>query len=158
MNAAFEQAVKSVLSYEGGYLNDPDDPGGETNLGISKRSFPSEDIAGMTVDRAKHIYLEKFWNPIHGNELSPSVAFFMLDTAVNLGVHQAVLLLQRASYCIADGIIGPVTVAASQNIGTLDDLASLRIAFYHGLKGFPKYGKGWLRRTSEVLERARTLS
>ena len=59
----FETIIKKVLKHEGGYVNDPTDRGGETNFGISKRAFPEEDIKGLTEDRAKYIYFEKYWKP-----------------------------------------------------------------------------------------------
>jgi lysozyme family protein len=85
VRTSFAEAITFVLSHEGGYSNDPDDPGGETRWGIDKRSHPNEDILNLTVDRAKEIYLEEYWTPIADTLPFPCdvIAF---DTAVNQGM------------------------------------------------------------------------
>lgn len=152
----FEQSVRSVLKEEGGYVNDSHDPGGETKYGITKRSYPELDIAAIEVDDAIAIYRRDFWDRLHCDELPAPLAYFLMDTAVNLGVAQAVRYLQRAAGVVMDGIIGPATILACRNCGVLEELARLREQHYRNLKTFPRYGNGWLRRTREVLAQARS--
>jgi len=126
--ADFEQAIAFVLSQEGGYQCRASDPGnwtggakgqGElkgTNFGISSKSYPNEDIKGMTVERAKEIYRRDYWTPIGGDALPDGVAVALLDAAVNQGVVRAVKWVQSAlDTDVVDGIVGPRTVAAARN-------------------------------------------
>jgi len=151
----FDQSVRSVLKHEAGYVNDPSDPGGETKYGITKRSYPTLDIAMLEVGDAIAIYRADFWDRIHGDELPASLAYFMLDTAVNLGVVQSVRYLQRAAGVPVDGVVGPVTLVACRNPGVLDRLRKLREEHYRCLRTFSRYGTGWLRRTAEVYTQAK---
>lgn len=151
----FDQAVRSVLKHEGGYVNDPVDPGGETKYGITKRSYPKLDIAALEVGDAIAIYRRDFWDRIHGDELPAGLAYFLLDTAVNLGVVQAVRYLQRAAGTPVDGVMGPVTILACRNPGVLEGLRKLREDHYRGLRTFGRYGTGWMRRTAEVYAQAK---
>jgi hypothetical protein len=86
---SFQQAVTFVLAREGGYANDPADPGGETNYGISKRAHPDLDIKSLTVEQAREIYREAYWGPAGCDGLSPGWALVVFDTAVNCGVTRA---------------------------------------------------------------------
>ena len=151
----FNQAVRSVLKHEGGYVNDPSDPGGETKYGITKRSYPHLDIACLAVGDAIAIYRTDFWDRIHGDELPAGLAYFLLDTAVNLGVVQAVRYLQAAAGVPVDSVVGPVTLVACGNPGVLDRLRKLREEHYRCLRTFSRYGTGWLRRTAEVYAQAK---
>ena len=103
--ADFEQAIERVLKHEGGYANDPDDPGGETKYGISKRQYPNLDIATLTLDQAKAIYRRDYWK--YDGISDQAVASKLFDMAVNLGAFQAHRLLQRALNRI---IAGPIVV------------------------------------------------
>jgi hypothetical protein len=85
MRTSFDAAITFVLSHEGGYSFDQDDPGGETKFGISKRSHPNEDIKNLTVERAKEIYLEEYWVPV-SDALPYPADFVAFDAAVNQGV------------------------------------------------------------------------
>ncbi len=96
-NTDFEKAIEFVLSWEGGYVNDPRDPGGETNYGISKRSFPSLDIKNLTRDQAKQIYFEKYWLKADCDQLAWPINLVVLDTAVNCGVIPAKEMLRDVS-------------------------------------------------------------
>ena len=96
MEGNWDKAIEFVLQWEGGYENDPDDPGGETKYGISKRAFPNEDIANLTLDRAKELYHLEYWTRIGGNYLPDKMDIVVFDTAVNCGVGKAVQFLQVA--------------------------------------------------------------
>lgn len=82
----FSIAVAQVLKWEGGYVNDPRDPGGETNFGIAKRSHPDVDIGSLTREGAIAIYLKEYWTPLLELDLPRGTLLFALDTAVNCGL------------------------------------------------------------------------
>lgn len=153
----FEQALDLILKHEGGYVNHPEDPGGETKYGISKRAYPNEDIANLTKERAGQLYRRDYWDRIKGDDLPYPVGLFSFDTAVNLGTSLASRALQRASGAEQDGVIGPRTIEAvweaykaSQN-HFLDLLAKERLDYYTQLTTFKTFGRGWVRRVNETL-------
>ena len=112
----FDDSFTKLIGNEGGYVNNPDDPGGETKFGISKRSYPGEDIAGMTLDRAKAIYQRDYWGPAGCDAVPDSIKFHLFDSAVNNGVVRAVKTLQQAVCEGVDGVLGPLTLQAIQSI------------------------------------------
>lgn len=152
--ASFEQAIVPVLQHEGGYVNHPNDPGGETNFGISRRSYPGLDIENLTQEEARAIYRRDFWLPIRGEDIrSQDVASNLLDFAVNAGVGRASKAIQRLVGVAQDGKIGPVTLAAINGQDGLNlnlRLALLRIEFYTELAAkraeFRSFIVGWVRR------------
>ena len=150
----FTQAFDRLISNEGGYSNDPADPGGETNWGISKRSYPNVDIKDLTREGAKAIYLQDFWQRGHMDEYDPAIAFQVFDAAVNHGIETAVRLLQRAAGVADDGHIGPVTIAAVKAKSVTDMLMlfiAYRIKFWTRLSTWPSFGKGWANRAADDL-------
>ena len=108
----FDAAFERLIGHEGGYVDHPADPGGATKYGISKRSYPNEDIPNLTLARAKAIYREHFWYPAGCDDVPDAVRFDLFDTAVNSGVKRAVRLLQLAVSVPDDGVLGPQTLAA----------------------------------------------
>ncbi len=115
----FHKALSLILEAEGGYVHDPRDPGGETKYGISKRSFPDVDIKNLTVDQAATIYENFFWTPLHLSLFPPELAAVVFDTAVNMGKHHAITILQKTlnnismgESLVVDGVLGPKTLAA----------------------------------------------
>lgn len=142
----FEIAIARVLDHEGGYVNDPRDPGGETKFGISKRSYPDLDIANLTRDAAVAIYKRDFWDRVHGDELHEDLAYQALDFAVNSGCDTALRYLQRAVGVADDGHFGSESIKALQSqppAVTLLTYLALRLKFMTGLKNWPVAGKGW---------------
>lgn len=105
----FDEAIKFILKEEGGYIDHPNDPGGETNFGISKRAFPKEEIKNLTLDRAKFLYFENYWKPAKCDIMPDNVVLMHFDTAVNMGVGMAIKLLQKTIGVVEDGVIGEVT-------------------------------------------------
>lgn len=93
----FEKAITFVLKWEGGYVNHPDDPGGETNFGISKRAYPSFDIKNLTIEQAKAIYRRDYWEKMGCNALPWPMNLVVLDTAVNMGCSKAAELRVQAN-------------------------------------------------------------
>lgn len=154
MGLAFELAIGRVLGSEGGYVNHPSDPGGETNWGISKRSYPKVNIKKLTREQAVAIYYRDFWVPVGGDNLSAIIGYQCLDAAVNHGLGTARRMMQRALGVADDGIIGPVTLAMLRKIDPNDFLMRFvaeRLEFYTRLGTWDKFGKGWTRRMAECL-------
>lgn len=86
MYKKFEDAMKFVFKWEGGYVNDPNDPGGETKFGISKRAFPYIDIKNLDLETAKGLYKTSYWDKTGCDHLEPKLAVSVMDAAVNCGV------------------------------------------------------------------------
>ena len=115
MPADFNIAIKVVLANEGGYVNNPADPGGETNFGISKRAYPLVDIKNLTSDAAAEIYRHDYW--LFSDLNSQDVATKLLDMSVNMGIKRAITLCQISindigGHCNVDGQWGPKTQGA----------------------------------------------
>lgn len=153
----FDAFIERVLSHEGGYVNDPRDPGGETKFGIARRSFPHLDIKNLTRNDAKAIYRVNFWDAVHGDELPRQFAFQALDAAVNHGIGNAVRWMQRAIGVADDGHIGPVTLAKVKRHDPADLVLLFnaeRLEFYAKLSTFDAFGRGWTRRVAGNLRHA----
>ncbi|AZQ10143.1 glycoside hydrolase family 108 protein [Shewanella khirikhana] len=108
--------MEGGLLANGGYVNDPKDPGGETKFGISKRAFPALDIAALSIDDAVRIYHRSYWNAAHCQEWSAPLALYMLDAAVQHGAVTAIRLLQEIIGSKPDGKVGPLTRNAVQGM------------------------------------------
>ena len=174
---AFESAVNHLMLYEVGgwwninapgvregtnnrgcgYVNDPDDAGGETKYGIAKTANPTVDIANLDWEGTKALYYKQYWLAGACDKLSSRLAVLHFDGCVNNGVRKAGIFLQRAIYVTADGAVGPATIAKSQllNEGTIcNSICDLREQFYQDIvKAKPsqiKYLAGWLRRIDEM--------
>jgi lysozyme family protein len=150
----FDVAIDRVLSHEGGYTDGIGDPGGETNWGISKRSYPGLDIKTLTRDAAKGIYRIDFWDRIHADKLPAAVVFQILDFAINSGVETAVRYLQRAIGVADDGYWGPVSQNAIEKIAPLELVMRLlaeRLDFMTRLSNWSSAGQGWVRRIAQDL-------
>ena len=150
----WDQAIKLLLKAEGGYVNDPYDPGGETNFGISKRSYPNEDIAAMTPERASELYKRDYWTPIQGDKLPDKMAVVLLDSAVNQGVMTAITLLQVSLKLHVDGIMGPKTLSAIERSGDLGVWLFLlhRAQRYMRTRNVERYGFNWGTRLCDLAE------
>ena len=101
---AFDDIIEVVLEHEGGYVNDPKDPGGETNFGIAKRSHPDVDIKNLTKDGAKKIYKEVYWDGNKVESLSEDLRHIYFDMCVNQGRGRAVKILQQAANAKGAGL------------------------------------------------------
>lgn len=165
----FETALLHVLEMEGGYTDDPYDPGGPTNKGITLETFAK--WRGVTVDATsrknliaalkqidgatvRDIYQARYWHPASCAELPEALAVMHFDAAVNHGVGGAIRFLQAAVRVAADGEIGPNTLAAARTAppaGILARYASLRRQRYRALPQFQRFGRGWLRRVDATL-------
>lgn len=136
------------------YENDIDDPGGATKFGIDQRSHPNVDIRNLTMEQAKEIYRKDYWAKVKGGELPEKIAVVIMDIAVNNGTGRAAKWLQELAGVQIDGVIGPITVAASQKLNEMDVVSLLdrREDFYRAIaKGrMAKFLKGWLNRNDAL--------
>lgn len=151
---SFDEVFDRLIGHEGGYVNDPNDPGGETNWGISKRSYPNVDIKNLTRAGAKAIYLTDFWLRIHADRLPGSIAFQLMDFAVNSGIETAVRYFQRAIGVADDGHWGPISQGVAEHTSESDMVMALnaeRLDFMTRLKNWPNAGRGWARRIANNL-------
>jgi len=159
MSERFDRFIVITLKHEGGYVDDPDDTGGETNFGISrtfldKAGLHDEDIKGMTLERAKYFYKEYFWSGFLDAIDSDLTSLMLFDFGVNAGLTQAVKCLQKAVGTNPDGLIGPVTLAAVQQLSansTQRKLIKEIMLFYVGLaqkkkSSYVKFLRNWTLR------------
>jgi len=157
MTPAFKTAIEIILRHEGGYIQHPKDPGGETNFGISKRAYPTLNIRDLTKDDVKVLYFSDYWKPMRCDKLPFGVALVLFDFGVNAGSKTAIKALQRAVSVKADGIIGDKTIAAIHDLNpfyVIEKLSSERILYYTGLNTFETFGRGWINRSIETMATA----
>ena len=160
----FEKCLKIILNHEGGYVNHPKDPGGETNLGVTKRVWEqwggTKDMTDLTVDDVSPLYEKSYWNRIKGDDLPSGLDLVVFDWAVNSGVRRASKKLQEMIGASADGVIGPNTlkqldeyIKTSRGIKPVIRMYSAtRQDFYESLSTFDTFGRGWTRRNNETKE------
>ena len=153
---SFERAVDIILDLEGGYVDDPHDPGGRTNWGISQAAYPDMDIANLTREQAKTLYRQDYWKPCKCDLMPWPWSLFVFDCAVNQGVKTAIRVLQRTLGVKDDGSIGPVTLAAVERAGSDRALRYMvaRLMRYEALAGWDRYGNGWSYRLFKVVSEA----
>lgn len=153
----FDRCMAHVFRSEGGYVDHPDDPGGETNYGISKRSYPNENIRGMTKERAAMIYRRDFWDAVRGDALPAGIDLVAFDGAVNSGVSRGAKWVQAAVGAVQDGKIGSDTIAQitiRDVTQTINRACDKRMAFLQSLKTWPTFGRGWKARVASVRKEA----
>ena len=156
----FDEIIEVVLEHEGGYVNDPKDPGGETNFGIAKRSHPDVDIKNLTKEGAKEIYKEVYWDKNKVESLPEELWHIYFDMCVNQGKSRAVKIIQRAvngkgGSLDVDGGLGPMTIAAiGKSRVELDRVRAYRVKYYADLvtrkPDLERFYFGWFKRALEV--------
>jgi lysozyme family protein len=156
-NSIFYQLIGDILKNEGGYVNNPDDPGGETNFGISKRSYPNIDMKTLTKQKASEIYLADYWNHRY-DDLTVGLAYQLFDFGINAGVGRAgkmiqALVVAHGDIIDVDGGFGPATLEAVKklNLNELEDnMKYCRQAYYNNLvrkkASNKQFLKGWSKR------------
>ena len=165
MNRNWDKAFDSVIVHEGGYVDNPADPGGATNLGCTKavweqyvgHSVTKDDIKALTKDDVKPLYKRRYWDAIHGDALPSGLDYCIFDCAINSGVGRASKFIQQIVGVPADGAIGNNTIAAISQINPvtlINEFSDKRQAFLEGLDAFSTFGKGWTRRVQEVRSKA----
>jgi lysozyme family protein len=145
----FDDCFARVIGEEGGYSNDALDPGGETKFGISKRSFPAEDIRNLTLERAKAIYKARYWDRIRGDELPVPLDEFTFDFAVNSGVDAAAESLQGSVGALRDGAIGSKTIEAVKGKKPREVIRLMfvdRAMIFALSPNDKRFGRGWFAR------------
>jgi lysozyme family protein len=148
MEITWDEVFDRLIGHEGGYVNNPSDPGGETNWGISKRQYLNVDIKNLTRDQAKDIYKRDYWDRC-GNILSNAMKFQMFDAAVNHGLPNAIRMLQNAGGCAPDGHWGAISTAAYRSMKDHDvamRFLAQRLDFMRKLSTFKVFGAGWCGR------------
>ena len=161
MKENFEVALKALLKHEGGFVNHPADPGGMTNLGVTKKVW--EEFVGHAVDEqamrsltpetVAPLYKKRYWDAVHGDDLPSGVDLCVFDCAVNCGVSRSVRFLQHSVGAVEDGVMGPDTLARvtkSLPNKLIADFCAQREMFYKGLPTFGDFGKGWMAASSTV--------
>jgi lysozyme family protein len=149
----FDTAFDRLISHEGGYVNHPNDPGGETKFGICKRSYPNVNIAALTVEDAKAIYKRDFWDVL-GDDIHPAIKFQVFDFAVNSGIQTAIRKLQAAVGVADDGHWGPASAAAVTKMMPPDVImlyVAERLDFWRKLSTWSTFGAGWAGRAANDL-------
>lgn len=151
----FDEALETVLKHEGGYVNHPSDPGGETNYGITKRVAVAHGYTGSMRDIpmsvVREIYRRSYWDAVKAEKLPADLRFHVFDAAVNSGVSRAAKWLQDCAGVAADGIIGPRTLAAAAAVSPAQ-YSAVRLRFMTDLSTWGTFGRGWARRICDNLE------
>jgi len=168
MTENFENALEHVLKSEGGFVNNPKDPGGMTNLGVTNvvweeylgHPVGEADMRALTPEKVAPMYKRKYWDACKCDALPAGVDYLVFDFAVNAGVGRSAKILQRALGVPEDGAIGPTTL---HNVSVMDRgeliarFSEAKEEFYKSLKTFDTFGKGWLKRVAEVRGTAQTM-
>lgn len=163
MKDNFDICFENVIKHEGGFVNHPRDPGGMTNLGVTKSAI--EDYLGREVDEqfmrsltpatVRSFYKARYWDKMRCDDLPSGVDYAVFDFAVNSGVGRAAKFLQRVAGVEDDGIIGRRSVEAICAIDPeqmVVSLCDMRLMFLKSLSTFSTFGRGWERRIQEVSE------
>lgn len=162
MKQNYPQAIKLLLVSEGGNDDDPQDPGGRTSRGILQREWNiwrdthpglPEDVWQAPQDQVLAIYKQNYWDKLHCDELPSGVDYTVFDYGVNSGISRSAKVLQSFVHVPIDGAVGPVTVSATLKVNSVQLINSInaqRLAFLQGLGTWPRFGRGWARRVSEV--------
>lgn len=161
----YETCLEIILHHEGGYVNHPKDPGGETNLGVTKRVYEewggTKDMKELTVEDVAPIYQKNYWNRVRGDDLPAGLDLCVFDFGVNAGTGRSAKFLQRLVGTTVDGGIGPATIGAVNAYvqiegieATIEAFQNSRQEYYESLSTFETFGRGWTRRVKEVTETA----
>ena len=168
MQANYDKCLETILHHEGGYVNHPKDPGGETNLGVTKRVYEefggTKDMKNLTVEDVAPIYKKGYWDKMKGDELPSGLDLCVFDFGVNAGPGRSAKYLQTMIGTVADGGIGPNTLAKLREYveehglaKSIDNFQEARQEYYEKLSTFDTFGKGWTRRVDETTQLAKTM-
>ena len=165
MQSNWPQSFRLMLASEGGFSNHPSDPGGMTNLGVTKatwenwvgRESDEAEMRGLTPEKVEPLYKKKYFDAVRGDELPMGLDYLMFDFAVNAGAGRAIKTLQTAVGVTPDGGFGPMTMAAVQAVDPnklIERFSQAKENFYRSLTTFATFGKGWLNRVADVKVKA----
>lgn len=171
MSTRFDYCMRFIAKWEGGFVDDKDDRGGRTNLGVTqatlnefnkRRNLPEQDVLTLTAEKAREIYYTNYWMPAKCDRMPEPLDLVMFDTAVNMGVGRSARFLQQAlGMELVDGDIGPKTMAALQEeiaAGRVEELCDLYMAARRGHyqrivekdESQQKFIKGWMNRLTDL--------
>ena len=165
MKENFNKCLTMLLHHEGGFVNHPKDPGGMTNLGVTKavydkwigREATEQEMRDLTPEDVAPIYKKNYWDRVKGDDLPSGVDWACFDWAVNSGSGRPAKALQRCVGATPDGAIGPMTlraVADNEPKRLVEGVYTQRQKFYENLNTFETFGRGWTRRNKETLDSA----
>ena len=163
MASDYKECLDLVLKSEGGWVNNPNDPGGETNLGVTKAVWeeyvghPVTTMKNLTKDDVAPLYEQKYWRVCYGEVLPRGLDFLCFSFGINAGSGRSVKLLQQSLGLVSDGIIGPKVMQKLRESNIADVIKSFsesRREYYKSLKNFPIFGKGWISRTDKEEQQA----
>jgi lysozyme family protein len=164
-NNNWTECLEIILHHEGGYVNHPKDPGGETNLGVTKRVYEehggTKDMKDLTVEDVSPIYKKSYWDRVKGDQLPAGLDLCVFDFGVNAGTGRTAKYLQRLVGTTVDGGIGPNTLkcvdAYVEEVGldnAIKNFQEARQGYYEKLSTFETFGRGWTRRVNETTDSA----
>lgn len=169
MKRNYRQALGLVLAHEGGYVDHPLDPGGATNMGITRRTLAAwrgvrpwrklarSEVRALTRREAGRIYRARYWDAVSGDQLPDGVDYAVFDYAVNSGARRAAKELQRVVGARVDGVIGPMTLKAVSRHHPrtiIRRLVSRRMKFLQRLRTWGAFGRGWTNRVNGMVSHA----
>ena len=168
MQSNYDKCLETILHHEGGYVNHPKDPGGETNLGVTKRVYEehggTKDMKDLTVEDVAPIYKKGYWDKMKGDVLPSGLDLCVFDFGVNAGPGRAAKYLQTMIGSTPDGGIGPMTLKAVSEyveehglVKAIENYQDARQSYYEKLSTFDTFGRGWTRRVDETTQLAKTL-
>jgi lysozyme family protein len=161
----FDKCLEMLLKHEGGFVNHPRDPGGMTNLGVTKKVYEKwmgreateQEMRDLTPEMVAPIYKGNYWDKVRGDDLPSGVDWCAFDWAVNSGSGRPAKAIQSVVGAVQDGAIGPKTIAAVEAHSAaeiIESVFAIRQRFYESLKTFDAFGKGWTRRNQETRDTA----
>ena len=165
MKENFDKCLEMLLHHEGGYVWHEEDPGGETNLGVTKKVYQdwggTKDMIDLTVEDVAPIYKKNYWDKCKCDELSSGLDWVVMDWAVNSGTRRVSKALQKACGAERDGVIGNKTLALANGQDVkymIEEISVMRQSFYESLQTFKTFGRGWTRRNKETTEQALSMA
>jgi lysozyme family protein len=165
MKENWDKCFALVIKSEGGFVNNPKDPGGMTNLGVTKvnwemflnRNVTEAEMRALTPESVKGFYKSQYWDKIKGDQLPSGIDYATFDFAVNSGVSRAIKMLQQIAGVVVDGSLGPKSMEAIKTCNpgqAIDVLCNMRLDFLKRLANFDTFGKGWEIRVAKVKDKA----
>ena len=165
MKSNYDKCLETILHHEGGYVNHPKDPGGETNLGVTKRVYQehggTKDMKDLLVEDVAPIYKKGYWDKMKCDDIPSGLDLCLFDFGVNAGPGRAAKFLQQMIGTTVDGGIGPNTLAKLEEYirengehEAVNKYQEMRQKYYENLSTFATFGRGWTRRVQETTKLA----
>tara|TARA_B100000401_G_scaffold364570_1_gene262570 strand:+ start:129 stop:638 length:510 start_codon:yes stop_codon:yes gene_type:complete len=165
MKVNYDKCLETILHHEGGYVNHPKDPGGETNLGVTKRVYQehggTKDMKDLLVEDVAPIYKKGYWDKMKCDDIPSGLDLCLFDFGVNAGPGRAAKFLQSMIGTTVDGGIGPNTLAKLEEYirengehEAVNKYQEMRQKYYENLSTFATFGRGWTRRVQETTKLA----